>query len=274
MIGILMGLIARGKSGKGQVVESDMVSLIPCHRHVLNLHTKVSGTRYVSSFPLMLKADQSALFSEPAGQNILDGGAPCEHFKGCSPSSKCFQHQFTRSTRPPTRSLSRSAPLNHVFTPCSCQSPLRIAQMGSDKFVRHTLAKALPKDLQQKQVSFPEASTQYDRDTWPALRALLEEAFASRSRDEWEEVFLDTDSCVAPVLEPDEASCDGGAPEPAPFLRGSPASASPIAPSEHYLAPGQHTRAVLAELGMSEEAVARLEADGTVHQAGQRTSKL
>lgn len=48
-----------------------------------------------------------------------------------------------------------------------------------------------------------------DRDDparWPELRARLSEAFAERTRDEWAEVFADSDACVAPVLSMAEAA--------------------------------------------------------------------
>ena len=48
-----------------------------------------------------------------------------------------------------------------------------------------------------------------DRDDparWPELRARLAEAFAERTRDEWAEVFADSDACVAPVLSMAEAA--------------------------------------------------------------------
>jgi alpha-methylacyl-CoA racemase len=45
-----------------------------------------------------------------------------------------------------------------------------------------------------------EASRQYDRAAWPQLRGLLSEAFAGRTRAEWEEQFAGTDACVSPVL--------------------------------------------------------------------------
>lgn len=41
---------------------------------------------------------------------------------------------------------------------------------------------------------------QLDRAGWPTLRARFTEVFASRSRDEWAEVFAGTDACVTPVL--------------------------------------------------------------------------
>jgi alpha-methylacyl-CoA racemase len=39
----------------------------------------------------------------------------------------------------------------------------------------------------------------------PGLRPVLREAFAARTRDEWAEVFADSDACVAPVLSLSEA---------------------------------------------------------------------
>jgi alpha-methylacyl-CoA racemase len=41
---------------------------------------------------------------------------------------------------------------------------------------------------------------QLDRDHWPAVKARFADVFASRTRDEWAEVFADTDACVTPVL--------------------------------------------------------------------------
>jgi crotonobetaine/carnitine-CoA ligase len=43
-------------------------------------------------------------------------------------------------------------------------------------------------------------ATQWERETWPALRAALGAAFTSHSRDQWCERFATHDACVAPVL--------------------------------------------------------------------------
>ncbi|MCZ0997459.1 CaiB/BaiF CoA-transferase family protein [Streptomyces mirabilis] len=45
---------------------------------------------------------------------------------------------------------------------------------------------------------------QGDRSGWPLLRDRLAETFLTRPRDEWAEVFADTDACVTPVLAPGE----------------------------------------------------------------------
>ena len=62
---------------------------------------------------------------------------------------------------------------------------------------------------------------------WPALQAVLAGAFAARTRQDWTDVFVDTDACVTPVLSLREAPghahlqargtfTAGGRPAPAP----------------------------------------------------------
>lgn len=65
VIGILLALLERTHSGKGQVVEADMVN----------------GARYLASFPLLnnLPTAKSHYFSGPVGENLLDGGSPCQY---------------------------------------------------------------------------------------------------------------------------------------------------------------------------------------------------
>jgi alpha-methylacyl-CoA racemase len=45
---------------------------------------------------------------------------------------------------------------------------------------------------------------QNDMPRWPELRKALTEAFLSKTRDEWTEVFQGRDACVTPVVEPGE----------------------------------------------------------------------
>jgi alpha-methylacyl-CoA racemase len=86
-----------------------------------------------------------------------------------------------------------------------------------------------------------------DPATWPAIRERFTAKFAERSRDEWHELFADSDCCVAPVLSMREAREDGhnrdrgvfvevgGIPQPAPAPRFSvtepTVSAPPAAPT-------------------------------------------
>jgi alpha-methylacyl-CoA racemase len=52
----------------------------------------------------------------------------------------------------------------------------------------------------------PDAPDRTDPATWPELRALIAERFATRTRAAWTEVFDGTDACVAPVLSLGEAA--------------------------------------------------------------------
>jgi alpha-methylacyl-CoA racemase len=70
-----------------------------------------------------------------------------------------------------------------------------------------------------------------DPATWPAIRERFSAKFAERTRDDWHELFADSDCCVAPVLSMREAREDGhnrdrgifvevgGMPQPAPAPR-------------------------------------------------------
>jgi alpha-methylacyl-CoA racemase len=114
---------------------------------------------------------------------------------------------------------------------------------------------------------------QHERARWPELRDRFAAAFASRSRDEWAEVFAGTDACVSPVLSLAEAPVHphaiarnafveiGGVRQPAPAPRfGRTAAAVPAPPPR----PGADTDAVLAGLGLSDGDVADLRARGVI----------
>jgi len=114
---------------------------------------------------------------------------------------------------------------------------------------------------------------QHDKDGWPKLRARFAEVFASRTRDEWAEVFAGSDACVAPVLSPVEAhdhphnvardafvDC-GGAVQPAPAPRFSRTPAVRPGPVPKG---GQGADEALADWGFDAAAVAALREKGAI----------
>jgi alpha-methylacyl-CoA racemase len=119
----------------------------------------------------------------------------------------------------------------------------------------------------------PAEFPQHDRASWPDQKARIAAVIATRDRDEWAEVFDGTDACVAPVLSLTEApdhphnvargafvEVDGvRQPAPAPRFSRTPGSVRRPAPTH-----GADTDAVLAELGLADEAVAALRAEGVV----------
>ncbi|MFW5741460.1 MAG: CaiB/BaiF CoA transferase family protein [Myxococcota bacterium] len=109
---------------------------------------------------------------------------------------------------------------------------------------------------------------------WTAMRETFASAFRSKTRDAWCEVFDEVDACVTPVLGLGELAThphlaaremivqgpDGTPqPAPAPRLQRTPARKVTAAPRE-----GEHTRAVLAELGYAVDDVERLMRTGAV----------
>jgi len=126
----------------------------------------------------------------------------------------------------------------------------------------------------------PELRDHMRPERWPAIRAALTEAFASRTRDEWEAAFAGSDACVAPVLDLDEAprhphnrarevfydARDGPLPGPAPRFARTPA-AEPGPPPRT----GADTRAALAAWGILEAEVDALVEGGAAYAAEPRT---
>lgn len=112
---------------------------------------------------------------------------------------------------------------------------------------------------------------QHDRDGWPRLREAFTQAFASRTRDEWEEIFAESDACVAPVLTLAEAPAhahnreresfveiDGVLqPAPAPRFSGTPSAVPHRAPAR-----GEHGLQALRDWGFDNESIDRLRLQG------------
>jgi len=59
--------------------------------------------------------------------------------------------------------------------------------------------------LEITDISPDEYGNQNDNSLWPKQHELLEKVFASKSRDEWSDLFDGTDACVSPVLNLEEA---------------------------------------------------------------------
>lgn len=114
---------------------------------------------------------------------------------------------------------------------------------------------------------------QFDLSRWADLRQALTDAFATRDRDHWAEVFDGTDGCVAPILGMHEAPAHphlaardtfvevDGVVQPAPAPRFSrTATGAPTAPPDR----GSATSEVLTELGLTDADIAALQQQGVL----------
>ncbi|KAM0745997.1 CoA-transferase family III [Meredithblackwellia eburnea MCA 4105] len=240
-LGVLLAIIERNQTGKGQVVEVDMLT----------------GARYLSSFPLMLSRPStgSPTFSGPRGENMLDGGSPFyevyETKDGKYMSVGALEPQFYKQF-------------------------LTLLLANTDSSL-------IPKPT-------PTPDSQHDRDTWPTLSSFFTSAFQQRTRDEWSSIYVGTDSCCVPVLEPTEVDADGlsalepghkvsedgSTPAPAPLLTRTPARSVGIWQDTEtfYLDPGTATKEVMLAAGFSEAEIEDLIQDGAVRDTSTGKSKL
>lgn len=114
---------------------------------------------------------------------------------------------------------------------------------------------------------------QFDEAAWPAVAEKFAGVFATKTRDEWGEVFDGTDACVTPVLAPAEApqhphavardsfvDVDGVVqPAPAPRMGRTPGEVQGPPPD-----PGQHTTRALSDWGFEPTEIERLRAEGAL----------
>lgn len=114
---------------------------------------------------------------------------------------------------------------------------------------------------------------------WAAHRAALAARFVEKSRDEWEQLLGSPGCCATPILSLTEAPRHphlvaretfvdvDGVTQPAPAPRYS--RTRPATPTSPAL-PGDHTHALLREIGLDAETVAALEDAGVVAQSNSR----
>ncbi|BDI06230.1 alpha-methylacyl-CoA racemase [Sphaerotilus microaerophilus] len=168
-------------------------------------------------------------------------------------------------SRPERNLFLNASPFYEVFE-CACGGYITLGAI-EPPFYAELLRRLELDDMDPRQ--------QYDHRAWPALKQRVAEQIRSRSRAEWCERMEGSDACFAPVLSLDEAAThphnaarglfidlpvDGRLqrqPAPAPRLSATPARMP--APGARC---GEHTDAVLAELGLTAQQIAQMRASG------------
>lgn len=114
---------------------------------------------------------------------------------------------------------------------------------------------------------------QHDRTKWPEQHRMLEEVFASKTRDEWEAIFALTDACVTPVLDYVEAADHPANSARAAIVKDGRWLHPQVAPrlatqhiAENFAIPakGGDYAAVLGEAGFGEAEIEALRVAGAV----------
>lgn len=123
---------------------------------------------------------------------------------------------------------------------------------------------------------------QWDQTGWPTMREAFTEAFLTKTRDQWAQLFADRDACVYPVLSLAEAPQHphmqarevfepyraGYQPRSAPVF-----SATPLQPIGAEAVPGADTVEILQRIGLDAGTIETLLADGVVIQAQESSSR-
>lgn len=119
----------------------------------------------------------------------------------------------------------------------------------------------------------PDFAAQFDSARWPRLKEKLAAKLRERPRDAWCALFSDSDACVAPVLDLDEAPrhphnvARGTFTEIAGTIQPAPAprfSRTPGAVRSPPPLPGEHSRTALADWGLAPERIEQLAACGAI----------
>lgn len=130
--------------------------------------------------------------------------------------------------------------------------------------------------LETLEIDPQEFGGQHDRTAHAAQHRTLEETFASKSRDEWAELFDGLDACVSPVLDYKEAASHpqnqarGGLQSHGPFIhpRTTPDFAAHEARADFTIpAKAEHTKSVLGAAGYDPAEIDGLLAEGLVYSA-------
>jgi alpha-methylacyl-CoA racemase len=106
----------------------------------------------------------------------------------------------------------RGCPYYDIYQ-CKCGGYMAVGAMETRFFVKLLAGLELDPRI---------ASTREDRATWSGLKSLFTARFATKTRKDWEKIFLGQDACCTPVLTQTELELEGYEQRHITQLKGSP----------------------------------------------------
>ena len=100
-------------------------------------------------------------------------------------------------------------------------------------------------------------------DKWSEFESVFSEIFITKSRDQWAEVFKNTDSCVTPVLNLDEARKHPHAISRGSFLNNFPRSDNMLKGKDSKIEKNS-IDSIFQELNISKDFIDQVEQNGTL----------
>lgn len=189
------------------------------------------------------------LEAQKSGQGQVVDAAMVDGVAALSGLVHQMRHNGFWSAQPERNLFANSSPFYEVFE-CADGQHITLGAIEPQFYAQL---------LQRLGLEGVDPARQYDHRAWPELKARVAAQVKTRTRTEWQTLLEGTDVCFAPVLSFDEAAAhphnaargvflevEGQRqPAPAPRLSRTPARR----PTAGALC-GEHTRAVLQELGM------------------------
>tara|TARA_B100000287_G_scaffold303537_1_gene286679 strand:+ start:1005 stop:2117 length:1113 start_codon:yes stop_codon:yes gene_type:complete len=124
-----------------------------------------------------------------------------------------------------------------------------------NKFFKELVTKLkLPQEMINEQMNL---------DRWPEFESVFSEIFLTKSRDEWTKVFKNTDSCVTPVLNLDEARKHPHAISRGSFLNNFPRSDNMLKAKNETVTKSS-IKSIFEELKISKDFIQQVEKNGTL----------
>ena len=124
-----------------------------------------------------------------------------------------------------------------------------------NKFFRELVTKLeLPEEMINEQMNL---------DRWSEFETIFSDLFLTKSRDEWSEIFKNSDSCVTPVLSLDEARSHPHAISRSSFFNNFPRSDNMLQEKNHKVTK-KSIQSIFEELKISKDFVQQVEKNGTL----------
>ena len=124
-----------------------------------------------------------------------------------------------------------------------------------NKFFRELVTKLeLPEEMINEQMNL---------DRWSEFETIFGDLFLTKSRDEWSEIFKNSDSCVTPVLSLDEARSHPHAISRSSFFNNFPRSDNMLQEKNHKVTK-KSIQSIFEELKISKDFVQQVEKNGTL----------
>jgi len=106
-------------------------------------------------------------------------------------------------------------------------------------------------------------SEQMNLDKWPEYEIMFKEIFLTKSRDEWTNIFKNTDSCVSPVLNLEEARNHPHSVSRESFLNNFPRSDNMLKEKDSKIKKNS-IDSIFQELNISKDFIEQVEKNGTL----------